>query len=83
MYIHPSSALFNRQPEWVVYHEVVLTAKEYMREVRSNPSASCYRIYGYSFHLKFRYYDEIGARINIIFIMNIIIIVFPHVRSIS
>ncbi|XP_022645793.1 ATP-dependent RNA helicase DHX8-like isoform X1 [Varroa jacobsoni] len=33
VYIHPSSALFNRQPEWVVYHEVVLTAKEYMREV--------------------------------------------------
>ncbi|GBM68895.1 ATP-dependent RNA helicase DHX8 [Araneus ventricosus] len=33
VYIHPSSALFNRQPEWVVYHEVVQTTKEYMREV--------------------------------------------------
>ncbi|XP_029540182.1 ATP-dependent RNA helicase DHX8 isoform X1 [Oncorhynchus nerka] len=33
VYIHPSSALFNRQPEWVVYHELVLTTKEYMREV--------------------------------------------------
>eukprot|EP01134_Creolimax_fragrantissima_P005064 CFRG5064T1 len=33
VYIHPSSALFNRQPEWVVYHDVVLTTKEYMREV--------------------------------------------------
>ena len=33
MYIHPSSALFNKNPEWVVYHELVLTAKEYMREV--------------------------------------------------
>ena len=31
--IHPSSALFHRQPEWVVYHEVVQTTKEYMREV--------------------------------------------------
>lgn len=31
-YIHPSSALFHRQPEWVVYHEIVLTTKEYMRE---------------------------------------------------
>ncbi|KAJ8346247.1 hypothetical protein SKAU_G00304400 [Synaphobranchus kaupii] len=30
VYIHPSSALFNRQPEWVVYHELVLTTKEYM-----------------------------------------------------
>lgn len=32
-YIHPSSALFQRQPDWVVYHELVLTTKEYMREV--------------------------------------------------
>ena len=31
--IHPSSALFHRQPEWVVFHEVVQTTKEYMREV--------------------------------------------------
>ena len=34
VYIHPSSALFNRNPEWIVYHELVLTTKEYMREVR-------------------------------------------------
>lgn len=33
VYIHPSSALFNRQPEWVVYHEIVMTTKEYMRQV--------------------------------------------------
>lgn len=32
IYIHPSSALFNKAPEWVVYHELVLTSKEYMRE---------------------------------------------------
>ena len=32
-YIHPSSALFQRQPDWVIYHELVLTTKEYMREV--------------------------------------------------
>ena len=25
----------DRQPEWVVYHELVLTTKEYMREVTS------------------------------------------------
>lgn len=35
IYIHPSSALFNRAPEWVVYHELVLTTKEYMRDVCS------------------------------------------------
>ncbi|CAI2182318.1 9674_t:CDS:10 [Funneliformis geosporum] len=33
VYIHPSSALFNKGPEWVIYHELVLTTKEYMREV--------------------------------------------------
>ncbi len=33
VYIHPSSALFQHQPEWVVYHELVMTTKEYMREI--------------------------------------------------
>ncbi|ORY73055.1 P-loop containing nucleoside triphosphate hydrolase protein [Leucosporidium creatinivorum] len=26
VFLHPSSALFNRAPEWVVYHELVLTS---------------------------------------------------------
>ena len=34
VFIHPSSALFQRQPDWVIYFELVLTSKEYMREVR-------------------------------------------------
>ncbi|KAK9905350.1 hypothetical protein M0R45_000285 [Rubus argutus] len=33
VYIHPSSALFQRQPDWIIYHELVMTTKEYMREV--------------------------------------------------
>lgn len=33
VYIHPSSALFNKNPEFVIYHELVLTTKEYMRNV--------------------------------------------------
>lgn len=33
VFIHPSSSLFHAQPEWVIYHEVVQTTKEYMREV--------------------------------------------------
>ena len=38
VYIHPSSALFNKNPEWVVYHEVINTSKEYMRNVSTiNP----------------------------------------------
>lgn len=35
VYIHPSSAVFQQQPDWVIYHELVLTTKEYMREVSS------------------------------------------------
>eukprot|EP01059_Diplonema_ambulator_P021087 TRINITY_DN3509_c1_g1_i1.p1 TRINITY_DN3509_c1_g1~~TRINITY_DN3509_c1_g1_i1.p1 ORF type:complete len:1010 (+),score=356.42 TRINITY_DN3509_c1_g1_i1:81-3110(+) len=33
VYIHPGSSLFQKNPEWVVYHSLVLTSKEYMREV--------------------------------------------------
>ncbi|KAJ6543982.1 P-loop containing nucleoside triphosphate hydrolase protein [Mycena capillaripes] len=33
VYIHPSSALFSRNPEWVVYHELVLTTREYCHNV--------------------------------------------------
>ena len=33
VYIHPSSSLFNKNPEYVIYHELVLTTKEYMRNV--------------------------------------------------
>ena len=32
-YIHPGSTLFQRQPDWVIYHELVMTTKEYTREV--------------------------------------------------
>lgn len=32
VYIHPSSALFNKSPEWLIYHELVMTSREYMRE---------------------------------------------------
>jgi ATP-dependent RNA helicase DHX8/PRP22 len=35
VYLHPSSSLFQKQPEWLLYHELVLTTKEYMREVIS------------------------------------------------
>ncbi|KKA27897.1 hypothetical protein TD95_004992 [Thielaviopsis punctulata] len=30
VYMHPSSALFGKQAEWVIYHTLVLTTKEYM-----------------------------------------------------
>eukprot|EP00931_Biecheleriopsis_adriatica_P102600 TRINITY_DN77546_c0_g1_i1.p1 TRINITY_DN77546_c0_g1~~TRINITY_DN77546_c0_g1_i1.p1 ORF type:complete len:1170 (+),score=304.74 TRINITY_DN77546_c0_g1_i1:115-3510(+) len=32
VYIHPASSLYQRNPEWIVYHELVLTSKEYLRE---------------------------------------------------
>ncbi|KAL7922346.1 P-loop containing nucleoside triphosphate hydrolase protein [Trichoderma austrokoningii] len=31
VYVHPSSAMLGKQAEWVVYHELVLTTREYMR----------------------------------------------------
>ncbi|KAL6044079.1 putative pre-mRNA-splicing factor ATP-dependent RNA helicase dhx16 [Balamuthia mandrillaris] len=31
--IHPSSALFQALPRWVLYHELVFTTKEFMRQV--------------------------------------------------
>ncbi|KAL6962428.1 Pre-mRNA-splicing factor ATP-dependent RNA helicase DEAH1, partial [Sarracenia purpurea var. burkii] len=33
VYIHPTSGLAQVLPRWVVYHELVLTTKEYMRQV--------------------------------------------------
>ena len=30
VYLHPSSALFGRPTEWVIYHELIATTKEYM-----------------------------------------------------
>ncbi|XP_023172498.1 pre-mRNA-splicing factor ATP-dependent RNA helicase DHX16 [Drosophila hydei] len=31
--IHPNSSLFEELPRWVLYHELVFTSKEYMRQV--------------------------------------------------
>ncbi|KAJ9112382.1 hypothetical protein QFC19_000803 [Naganishia cerealis] len=33
VFIHPSSSLFNRAPEWCIYHELILTTKEYMHNI--------------------------------------------------
>jgi pre-mRNA-splicing factor ATP-dependent RNA helicase DHX16 len=33
VHIHPSSALQEELPRWVVYHELVLTSKEFMRQI--------------------------------------------------
>lgn len=33
VYVHPSSVLMEVNPKWVLYHELVLTSKEYMRSV--------------------------------------------------
>jgi pre-mRNA-splicing factor ATP-dependent RNA helicase DHX16 len=33
VYIHPSSSLFKETPRWLIYHELVFTTKEFMREV--------------------------------------------------
>lgn len=39
VYIHPNSSLFEEQPRWVLYHELVFTTKEFMRQVLEIDSA--------------------------------------------
>lgn len=34
VYVHPNSSLFEEQPRWLIYHELVFTTKEFMRQVR-------------------------------------------------
>ncbi|KAI7905672.1 uncharacterized protein BX663DRAFT_289885 [Cokeromyces recurvatus] len=33
VHIHPSSGMLEKKPKWIVYYELVLTSKEYMRQV--------------------------------------------------
>lgn len=44
MFIHPNSSLFEEQPRWLLYHELVLTTKEFMRQVRVPPPALAVRL---------------------------------------
>lgn len=34
VYVHPNSSLFEELPRWIIYHELVFTTKEFMRQVR-------------------------------------------------
>lgn len=33
VHVHPNSSLFEEQPRWLIYHELVFTTKEFMRQV--------------------------------------------------
>ncbi|CAG8525214.1 9659_t:CDS:10 [Racocetra persica] len=33
IHVHPSSSLFQVNPKWIIFYELVLTSKEYMRQV--------------------------------------------------
>ena len=33
VHVHPSSSLFQDKPRWVLYHELVFTSKEFMRQI--------------------------------------------------
>ncbi|XP_034467434.1 pre-mRNA-splicing factor ATP-dependent RNA helicase DHX16 isoform X1 [Hippoglossus hippoglossus] len=39
VYTHPNSSLFEEQPRWLIYHELVFTTKEFMRQVIEIDSA--------------------------------------------
>lgn len=40
VYVHPNSSLFEEQPRWLIYHELVFTTKEFMRQVGDEATAS-------------------------------------------
>ena len=33
VFIHPNSCLFDDRPRWIIYHELVFTSKDYMRQI--------------------------------------------------
>jgi len=33
VHVHPNSCLFENQPKWVIYNELVFTTKEFMRDL--------------------------------------------------
>jgi len=33
VFMHPSCSVYQRSPQWVIYHEIVLTTREYMRGI--------------------------------------------------
>uniref|UniRef100_A0A8C5CRV7 RNA helicase n=1 Tax=Gadus morhua TaxID=8049 RepID=A0A8C5CRV7_GADMO len=39
VYVHPNSSLFDEQTRWLIYHELVFTTKEFMRQVIEIDSA--------------------------------------------
>lgn len=46
VYIHPNSCLFEDRPRWVIYHQLVYTTKEFMREVSCSLAAYFNRLTG-------------------------------------
>ncbi|XP_043706544.1 pre-mRNA-splicing factor ATP-dependent RNA helicase DEAH1-like [Telopea speciosissima] len=52
VFIHPSSGLVQVLPRWVVYHELVLTSKEYMRQVTGIKSEWLVEIAPHYYQLK-------------------------------
>lgn len=58
VYIHPSSGLLHVPPSWVIYHELVLTSKEYMRQVTEIQPEWLVEIAPHYFQLKDVAYPE-------------------------
>ncbi|KAF5949663.1 hypothetical protein HYC85_011656 [Camellia sinensis] len=52
VYIHPTSGLSHEHPKWVIYNELVLTTKEYMRQVTEIKSEWLLEIAPHYYQLK-------------------------------
>ncbi|KAJ3222264.1 hypothetical protein HK099_002496 [Clydaea vesicula] len=56
--VHPSSSLMNQFPKWVLYHELVFTTKEYMRQVTEIDSSWLLEVAPHYFKKKDLLIDE-------------------------
>ena len=63
-YLHPTSALFGlgHTPEWIVYHEVVKTTKEYMQCVTAVTPEWLGEVGGKFFYLRYSHTDAARER---------------------
>lgn len=44
VFVHPNSSLFEELPRWIIYHELVFTTKEFMRQVPETPGGIVLRL---------------------------------------
>ena len=49
VHVHPNSSLHEDRPRWVIYHELVFTTKEFMRQVAPKIDKLFYNSHHYGY----------------------------------